>query len=187
MSGFISQPCRPPETCWYQINNLRRFDPFSTSRDGIPMGTLDYFWSKWTFGKFDTFITPSETGRSVTSDTASTSLNGISCTCCTDCGGVIISLLFYCVTFGTCVGVSLGYYSISGVNQIYLRSIVYGAPLCDLSCKRYFQFGGMVPYLMNGTVENSSSNTTWNWGETWPVVGFRTRVTYTALNDKGPR
>ena len=33
----------------------------------------------------------------------------------------------------------------------------------------------------------TSSNTTWNWGDTWPVYGFRTRVTYPAANGEWPR
>ena len=36
---------------------------------------------------------------------------------------------------------------------------------------------GIFPSLINVTVENSSSKTIWNWGETWSVAGFRTRAT----------
>ena len=43
-----------------------------------------------------------------------------------------------------------------------------------------------MPYLMNGTVENSSPNTTLNRGETLPVSGFRTRDTDPAWNGDQP-
>ena len=63
------------------------------------------------------------------------------------------------------------------MNQVSLRSILYGATIYDIYCTIYVQVGGILPLLMNGTVENSSSNTTHNWGETWPVSGFKTRGT----------
>ena len=62
-------------------------------------------------------------------------------------------ILFSGGTLGSLFVVSLGYYSRSTVNQVYLRSILYCAPLCDLSCTRSVQFGGIVPSLMNRTVE----------------------------------
>ena len=56
--------------------------------------------------------------------------------------------------------------------------------LCDLICTRSIKFVGIVPSLMNGPVENSSSNTTWNLGESWPVDAFITIATDTAWNSK---
>ena len=44
--------------------------------------------------------------------------------------------------------------------------------------------GVIVPSLINGTVENSSSNTTLNWGEIWTVAGFRIRDYDPVRNDK---
>ena len=46
--------------------------------------------------------------------------------------------------------------------------------------------GVIVPSLINGTVKNSSSNTTLNWGETLPVAGFRTIATDPAWNGELP-
>ena len=83
----------------------------------------------------------------------STFLTILSSTCGTDCGDVSMFILFSGGTLGSLFGVSLGYYSRSTVNQVYLRSILYCAPLCDLSCTRSVQFGGIVPSLMNRTVE----------------------------------
>ena len=73
---------------------------------------------------------------------------------------VIIFLLFYGATLRTWVGVSMGSYSRSGVNQVSLSSILSGAPLFEMHCTKYVQFGGIFPSLINGTVENSSSKTT---------------------------
>ena len=67
--------------------------------------------------------------------------------------------------------------SISGYNHVSLGSISSGAPISELCCTRSVQLRGIVPSLINGTVENSSSNTICNWGEKWPVSGLRTRST----------
>ena len=66
------------------------------------------------------------------------------------------------------------YYSRYGVNQVSLRSILSVKLICDLHCTRSVQFGGIVTYLMNETVDNSSSNTTWNCGKKWPVARLST-------------
>ena len=113
-------------------------------------------------------------------------LTGISCTCCTCCNDVIIFLLFFGATIGTWVGILLGYSSKYGLNQVSLWWIISGSSLCELRCTCFVQFGDIVPSLMNGTVENSSSNTTWNWSDTWPVAGFRTRATDPAWNGECP-
>ena len=57
----------------------------------------------------------------------------------------------------------------------------------SLRCTRSVQFGAIVSSLMYVTVENSLSNTTLNWGDTWPVSGFKTRATGTELNGEWPR
>ena len=46
------------------------------------------------------------------------------------------------------------------LNQVSLRSILSGAPIFEMRCTIYVQFWGIGPSIMNGTVENSSSNTT---------------------------
>ena len=151
------------------------FYPFSPSQGGIPLGTLNDCWVKQTFGKSDVFRTPSETGCLITSDTDSPLL-----TCYTGCDGVIIFILFSGEIISTWVRVLLWSSSRSRVNQVSLRTILSGAPLREMRCTICFQFGGIVSSLMNVTVENSSSNTTWNWGEKWSVAGFRIRATNTA-------
>ena len=102
--------------------------------------------------KFYVFRNPSETGRLVTSESDSSLLTKIYCTCCTDCDDVIIFLLFSGATLVTWVGFLLGCSSISGVNQLFLRSIFSVAPLCEMRCTRYVQFGGILPSLMNVTM-----------------------------------
>ena len=47
----------------------------------------------------------------------------------------------------------------SRVNQLCWGSIFSGSPLCELHCTITVQFGGILPYLMNGNLENSLSNT----------------------------
>ena len=83
--------------------------------------------------------------------------------------------------------VFLGFSSISLLNQLSFRSILSGASLCEMCCTISIQFRGIMLSLMNVTVENSLSNTTWNWGETWPVSGFRTRTNDPLLNVECPR
>ena len=136
---------------------------------------------------FMSFKIPPKDGRSITLETDTTSLDGPSCMCGTFCDGVIMLLLFYGETLGSWLGVYLGSSSRSGVNQVSLGSILPGAPLCEMHFTRSVQFGVIVTSLMNGTVENSSSNTTHNWGETWLVSGFRTRATDTPWNGEWQR
>ena len=148
LSGFISQPCIYPETIWCQIVHIRNFYPFYPSLNGTLLGTLDNFWAKQTFGKFDVFWTPLETGCLITLETDTPLLTGLS--------GVTIS---------TWVGILVVSSSRSGLNQVSFRSINSCKPICDMCCTRYFQFGGILTSLMNGTFENSSSNITWNSGQ----------------------
>ena len=163
------------------------FDAFFISREVSPLGALDDCWEKQNFFKFDVCQTPPESVHSINSETHSPSLAGTSFTCGLGCNCVRMLLLFSGATLGSRLGgflrSSLRYW----VNQVFLRSIWSGAPICDLRYTRYVQFGVIVPSLMNGTVDNSSSNTTWNWGETWPVSGFITRDTYPAWNVEWPR
>ena len=158
----------------------------------IPHGMEPHFtrWmiveQKQTFGKFDVFWTTLEDGHLINSEIDAPSLTGIYCMWGTDCNNTSVILLLSGETIGLWLGVSMGSYSIYGVNQVSLRSIFSDAPLCEMRCKIFVQFGGIVPSLMNKAVKISSSNTTWNWGETWPVYGFRTRATDSAWNDECP-
>ena len=163
------------------------FDPLSPSWHDIPLVTLDDCWSKLTLFKFDVFQTPSEYGCLITLETCAPSLTGPSFLCGIDCDGVSVLLLLYGAMISSWLRVSLKSYSQYVVNQVSLRSIFSGAPLCELCCTISVQFGDIVSSLINGTVENSSSNTTWNLGETWPVAIFITRATYTAWNGDFPR
>ena len=52
---------------------------------------------------------------------------------------------------------------------------------------RSSHFFGIVTDSMNGTVEKSSSNTTWYCGLTRPVFGFQTSATLPAWNGKCPK
>ena len=150
------------------------FGPLSPSLYDIPPGALNCCRAKQTFFKFDFFQTPSESGRSITSDTDATSLEVISCTCGDKCDNMSMLLFFYGATLSLWLGVSQRSSSISLVNQVSLRLIFSVEPLFDLCCTISVQFEGISPSLMNGTVGNSSSNTTLNWGDTWTVSGFRT-------------
>ena len=132
------------------------------------------------------FRTPSESGRLITSETCAPLMSRISCKCAVDGNGVIMLSLLSGEKLSSQLGVSLGSYPRYGVNQSSLRLILSGSPLYELRCTRSVQFWCIVPYLMNGTVENSPSSTTWNWGETWPVSGFITRATDTAWNGEWP-
>ena len=127
------------------------FDPFSPSQDDIPLGTLGDRRAKFFF-IFDVFRTTLETGHWITSDTDAPLMIIPSFNCCMVCNNVIIFLLFYSATLGTWVGVLLVSSSMSGVNQVTLRSKFSGAPLYELRCTRSVQFGGIVPSLMNGAV-----------------------------------
>ena len=64
-------------------------------------------------------------------------------------------LLLFGETLGSSLGVYLGYSSRFGFNKVSFRSILSVAPICDMPCTRYVQFGVIVPSLINGTVENS--------------------------------
>ena len=163
------------------------FVPFNISRYGIPLGALYYFSAEWTFNKFDVYQTPLEAGCSITSETGTPSPTELSFTYSIDCNDMSIFILFYGATLGWWLGVLIGSSSNYGVNQVYLGSIFYGAILCKLIFTRSIQFGSIMPYLINGTVENSSSNTAWNWGDTWTVDGFRSRATDPAWNGECPR
>ena len=132
------------------------------------------------------FWNPLETLHLITSETVAPFLSILSCTCSSDCGDTRILLLLSGDMIGSLLEVLIGYYSRYGVNQVSLRSILFGSLLCEIFCARYFQFGGILPSLMNGTVENSSSNATRNWGETWPVAGFITRGTDHLCNGEWP-
>ena len=71
-------------------------------------------------------------------------------------------ILFSGPMIGLCHGFFLSYFSRYGANQLYFGSIFSGAPLFDLRFKRSVKLGGIVPYLINVTVEKSSLNSTCN-------------------------
>ena len=48
------------------------------------------------------------------------------------------------------------------MKQVSVRSVLSGAPICKLCCFISVLLGGIVPYLISVTVENSSLNTTCN-------------------------
>ena len=149
------------------------FDAFSTSQDETPLRVLDDCWAKRTFFQYDVCWTHSESGHSISLNTDALLLAGHSCTYGTDC----VDVTFSGANFGSWLRVSLWYSSRYRVNQLPLSSILSFPPLYRLRWTRSVQFGGIVISLMNITMENSSSNTTWNWGDTWPVAWFRTRYT----------
>ena len=95
-------------------------------------------------------------------------------------------LLFSGENLWSCLGVLLGSYLIYGMNQVSLRPIRSGTPICELHFTRSVQSGGILTSLMNGTEENSSSKTTWYLFDAWPVAVLRTRDTDPAWNDYWP-
>ena len=130
------------------------FDPFCPSWYVIPLGELDGCWEKIDLFEFDVLQTPSEAGCLTASDTGDLSMAGLSFTCGMDCNVVSVLLLFSRATLSSWLGGLLVSSSRSVVNQVFLRSILYGAPILELCCTRYVQFGGIVNSLMNGTAEN---------------------------------
>ena len=132
---------------------IGRSVPFYLLEDGIPLNKLGDCWANQTFFKFDVFQTPSETERLIASETDTPLLTVFSCTFCTGYNYVIIFLLFYGVTLGTWVGVSMGASSTSGVNQVSLRSTFSCATQLIKCCTRECWPQGIVPSLMNETVE----------------------------------
>ena len=134
------------------------FYPFSTlspSQYGIPPEKLDDRRAKIIFFKFDVFWTPSEAERLITLETGTPFMARLSCICSSDWGDVIVLLLFSGVMLGLWLGIYLGYSSLSVLNQLYLMWMLSGVLICKLRCTRYVQFGGIVPYFMNGNLENS--------------------------------
>ena len=75
----------------------------------------------------------------------------------------------YCWEFGMWVG---GWYWFSQELQTEDHS---GNISSELRSTKPAQFEGTVPFLICNTVVKWSSKTKWNWCETWPVFGFRTR------------
>ena len=129
------------------------FDTLFPPQDGIQLGALDGFWEKPTIFGVDVLQNRSETISLYNSEVDDSSLDGPSCMYGLDWDDVRVLLLLSWATLGSCLGVSLGYSSIFGGNQLSLKSILYFEPLCYMSCTRSVQFGGIVHYLMNGTTE----------------------------------
>ena len=73
-------------------------------------------------------------------------------------GGYDASMLFLFSVFvrflSFCLGVSMDSSSRSGVNFVSSSSMFSIAPLYGMCCKISVQLGGIVPYLINGTVDN---------------------------------
>ena len=166
------------------------FDPFSsfyTSWYCIPLVALDNCWARPTFSNFDLWENTLENGYFCYSEADAPSMDGPSCTGGSDCNNASVLLLFSGATLRSWLRISLEYSSRYGVNQVLLISLFSRALLCELWCTRSVQFGVIGPSLINGTVENLSSNTTCNWGETWPVYGFINRATDPAWHSEWPR
>ena len=155
MFGFISQPGRSHKTSWFHIGHIGHFYPFSPlfpSLNGISLGALDDSWEKNSKQNV-LFQNSLESGRSVTSESDSPLLDVLFSTLGLYYNYMSFLLLFYGVTIGSWLGVSLGYSSISGVNQVSLRSIFSSALLCELRFTIYVQYGVVMTSLMNGTVK----------------------------------
>ena len=173
---------RSPKTSWFQINHLMHF--FITFIPYLPPDMASH-WVRWIIVnqkifKFDVFRTSLKSGRPCTSEADIPLMDGIYCTCGLDCDDVSVLLLFSGAMLSSLLGAFLGSSSRYVLNQVSLRSFFSGATLCELSCTISVQFWGIFPYLINVTLEKSSSNTTWNLGDTWPVAGFITKSTDTA-------
>ena len=139
------------------------FWSFSPSRDVIPLGTLNDCWAKQTFCKFGLFQTPLETGWSITSETDAPSLTGISGATLSTWLGFFWDLPQYMEWTKYPWGqYSLVHQFMSFFAQYMLNWEVFCLPSWMELCK----------FL--------SSNTAWNWGETWLLSRFRTRATYLA-------
>ena len=80
---------------------LNIFGPFYFFARWHTTGHVGLLLSKKTFGKFEMFRTSSEIGHSITSETYTLFMNGLSCTCCTGCNDATIFLLFNGATLGT--------------------------------------------------------------------------------------
>ena len=142
-----------------------------------PTGRVGWLLSKKTLFKFGVFRTPLEAVRLIASETGDPLMAGLSCTFGTYFDDMSVLLLFSGSMLGLWIGVLLGSFSRTGVNQVSLRLIFSVAQVCELHCTRSVQLWVIVPSLINRTVENSSSNTTWNWVDTLTVDGFRTMAT----------
>ena len=62
-------------------------------------------------------------------------------------------------------------------NPRILEINISGVLSCELCWTSSTQIGWILPSLIKVTDKDLSSNTTWYWGETWPVNGFNTRET----------
>ena len=68
---------------------------------------MDNCSAKQTFGKFDVFQNPSETGQSITSETDAFLLTGLSCTSCMVYDNVLKFILFPSATKGDSTSVNM--------------------------------------------------------------------------------
>ena len=130
-------------------------DPFSTSRYGFLLVTSDGFWVKLIFSpRFYVLKTSLLTRCLCDLEVRATLLTGNSFIY--GLGGDGANVLYSFYNFGTALasrlGVFLGISSIFRVKYVSLKSMLLDAPICDLHCTRSIQFGGIVTYLMNGTV-----------------------------------
>ena len=57
----------------------------------------------------------------------------------------------------------------------------------EFSYTSFFQVPWTVPFLMFSNVDNSSSNTIWYWGGTFPFIVFNTSSTDPGCNGECPR
>ena len=114
------------------------------------------------FLSFDVFLTSSLTGYLFDSDLRAPYF--IRPLFTYGSGGDAASMLFLFCDFGLAIGSCLGVFivssSVSGMDHVSLIPMFYSVPLFKMYYTRSVQFGSIVPSLMNGNVENSSSKTT---------------------------
>ena len=187
--GFIIQLGRSLKTGWCQIVHLRHFFPFSPlspSRDSIPLGALGYCWSK----KLSlNLMCLNSLGRCTFyhfRDRRSLA------------GRHFLYVhfllwrrkLFIIILWSDAWLVNWGFPGIFlkiWSEPIILEIIILSSTTLWAALHKIYPIWGIVHSLVNINVENSSSNTTWNLGETLSVDGFRTIYTYPEWNCQWPR
>ena len=69
-----------------------------------------------------------------------------------------LACYFYSLYFQGCSVYVFGFFmessSVFGVNYVSLGSMLSVAPVYGMCCKISIQLGGIVPYIINGTVDN---------------------------------
>ena len=93
-------------------------------------------------------------------------------------GDSLVPTFHACYKIGLgCVIKSFSPESDSGKSQFFARLNIYSVIIsCEFSTSPS-QFGGGCILFINGTVVNKLLKKILNWGDTWPVLGFRTSAT----------